>query len=79
MNPIVRLVLTFGLMWSLGGGPASAAVVVKLGHDQPEKSPHHEGALKWRELVESRFVTLAPGREEAGHLSARWRGHQTRF
>ena len=54
MNPIVRLVLTFGLMWSLGGGPASAAVVVKLGHDQPEKSPHHEGALKWRELVESR-------------------------
>ena len=33
---------------------ALAAVAIKLGHDQPETSPHHMAALKWKEIVESR-------------------------
>jgi len=33
---------------------ANAQTVIKLGHDQPEKSPHHQAALKWKQLVESR-------------------------
>lgn len=33
---------------------AFAKIQVKVGHDQPEKSPHHLAALKWKELVEER-------------------------
>jgi C4-dicarboxylate-binding protein DctP len=33
---------------------AFAQTLIKLGHDQPEKSPHHQAAVKWKELVESR-------------------------
>lgn len=33
---------------------AFAKVQIKLGHDQPDKSPHHVAALKWKELVEQR-------------------------
>jgi tripartite ATP-independent transporter DctP family solute receptor len=32
----------------------SAQVTVKVGHDQPEPSTHHQAALKWKELVEAR-------------------------
>jgi len=35
-------------------GPATAQTLIKVGHDQPEKSPHHQAALKWKELVEKR-------------------------
>jgi TRAP-type C4-dicarboxylate transport system substrate-binding protein len=34
--------------------PAQAQIVIKLAHDQPETSTHHQAALKWKELVESR-------------------------
>lgn len=34
--------------------PATAQTLIKVGHDQPEKSPHHQAALKWKELVEKR-------------------------
>lgn len=39
-----------------GGVPAGtmAQVTVKVGHDQPETSTHHQAAVKWKELVESR-------------------------
>ncbi len=33
---------------------ASAQTTIKLGHDQPDRSTHHQAALKWKELVESR-------------------------
>jgi C4-dicarboxylate-binding protein DctP len=33
---------------------SSAQTLVKLGHDQPESSTHHQAALKWKELVEAR-------------------------
>ena len=32
---------------------AHAQTLVKLGHDQPESSTHHQAALKWKELVEA--------------------------
>lgn len=35
-------------------GPAGAVTILKLGHDQPERSTHHQAALRFRELVESR-------------------------
>lgn len=35
-------------------GPLAAQTLIKVGHDQPEKSPHHQAALKWKELVEER-------------------------
>lgn len=36
----------------IAADPALAAQI-KLAHDQPEKSPHHQAALKWKEMVES--------------------------
>jgi tripartite ATP-independent transporter DctP family solute receptor len=32
----------------------AASINIKVGHDMAEKSPHHEAALKWKELVEQR-------------------------
>jgi C4-dicarboxylate-binding protein DctP len=34
--------------------PAPAQTVIKVGHDQPDRSTHHQAALKWKELVEAR-------------------------
>ena len=31
-----------------------AQTVIKVGHDQPDRSTHHQAALKWKELVEAR-------------------------
>lgn len=59
MKLIVRncaAVLCAGLVM-LGAGsadPAVAQTLIKVGHDQPEKSPHHQAAVKWKELVEER-------------------------
>src|SRR4051812_24166596 len=33
---------------------ASAQTVIKVGHDQPDRSTHHLAAIKWKELVEAR-------------------------
>ena len=33
---------------------AIGQTLIKLGHDQPESSTHHQAALKWKELVEAR-------------------------
>ena len=33
---------------------AQAQVLIKVGHDQPEPSTHHQAALKWKEMVETR-------------------------
>jgi C4-dicarboxylate-binding protein DctP len=33
---------------------AHSQVLIKVGHDQPEPSTHHQAALKWKELVETR-------------------------
>lgn len=41
----------------VAGMPATSVqgqALVKLGHDQPESSTHHQAALKWKELVEAR-------------------------
>lgn len=35
-------------------GGALAQTVIKVGHDQPDRSTHHQAALKWKELVEAR-------------------------
>ncbi len=34
-------------------GFAVKTIKIRVGHDQPEKSPHHEAALKWKEMVET--------------------------
>jgi len=55
MKRIVTLGFLALLTLSLAaGGTASAAAKwsVKFGHDQPEKSPHHDGALYFKKLVE---------------------------
>ncbi len=50
--------MALGAMLALGlamaNGPLAAQTLIKVGHDQPEKSPHHQAALKWKELVEER-------------------------
>ena len=33
---------------------ALAQTTIKVGHDQPDSSTHHQAALKWKELVEQR-------------------------
>ncbi|HTO51188.1 MAG TPA: TRAP transporter substrate-binding protein [Burkholderiales bacterium] len=35
-------------------GTALAQTVIKVGHDQPDRSTHQQAALKWKELVEAR-------------------------
>src|SRR5512147_2392037 len=35
-------------------GHAQSQTVIKVGHDQPDRSTHHQAALKWKELVEAR-------------------------
>ena len=52
LSPI--FVAIFTIITFLGSSFANAQTVIKLGHDQPEKSPHHQAALKWKKLVESR-------------------------
>lgn len=49
------LVLVLGLALSVFSvaGPAGAQTAIKLGHDQPESSPHHQAAVKFKEMVES--------------------------
>lgn len=42
------------LLTSAGAGSAMAQTVIKLAHDQPETSTHHQAALRWKELVEER-------------------------
>ncbi len=55
MKSIARsLVATALLGASIAAGSAFAEIVVKLGHDQPERSTHHQAALKWKEWVEAR-------------------------
>ncbi|WP_026380663.1 TRAP transporter substrate-binding protein [Afifella pfennigii] len=39
---------------SAAPAPAQAETLIKLGHDQPEDSTHHQAALRWKELVEER-------------------------
>lgn len=57
------IALRQGLVWGCAAvavavlaqpGAAAAQTVIKLGHDQPEASTHHEAAQHWKELVEER-------------------------
>lgn len=50
----VAAALALALCALVPPGAASAETAIKLGHDQPESSPHHQAALKWKDLVESR-------------------------
>ncbi len=45
------VVLTFVLAMA-GSASAAAKWNIKFGHDQPEKSPHHDGALHFKKLIE---------------------------
>ena len=47
---VASFVLLTGLLATAG----LAQVAIKVGHDQPEPSTHHQAALKWKELVEQR-------------------------
>lgn len=51
-----RLAFLTGIaaLTTFGAQSLEAQTVIKLGHDQPENSTHHQAALKWKELVESR-------------------------
>jgi C4-dicarboxylate-binding protein DctP len=42
------------LATGLVASAAMAQTTIKVGHDQPEPSTHHQAALKWKELVEQR-------------------------
>lgn len=47
------LLAVFILVLAVGGTASAAAKWnIKFGHDQPEKSPHHDGALYFKKLVE---------------------------
>lgn len=46
--------LVAGLFALAAAGAAVAQTVIKVGHDQPDRSTHHQAALKWKEMVESR-------------------------
>jgi len=45
------LALSLVLVWA-GSALAAPKWTAKFGHDQPEKSPHHDGALYFKKLVE---------------------------
>ena len=46
--------LVAGLFALATGGAVLAQTVIKVGHDQPDRSTHHQAALKWKEMVEAR-------------------------
>ena len=46
--------LVAGLFALAAAGAAVAQTVIKVGHDQPDRNTHHQAALKWKEMVESR-------------------------
>lgn len=49
----IGLIFTFTLGLTIAGNALAAAKWnIKFGHDQPEKSPHHDGALYFKKLVE---------------------------
>jgi C4-dicarboxylate-binding protein DctP len=50
---IVRTLLLAAGGLALATG-VSAQTVIKIGHDQPEKSTHHQAILKWKQAVEAR-------------------------
>jgi C4-dicarboxylate-binding protein DctP len=50
---IVAIVAGLAAMCGLLTG-AHSQILIKVGHDQPEPSTHHQAALKWKELVETR-------------------------
>ncbi len=50
---IVRTLLLAAGGLALATGVA-AQTVIKIGHDQPEKSTHHQAILKWKQAVEAR-------------------------
>ena len=51
--PILSLLLALTLALVLTGSALAAPKwTAKFGHDQPEKSPHHDGALYFKKLVE---------------------------
>ena len=55
MKRIVTVGFLAAFLFTIAGaGTASAAAKwnIKFGHDQPEKSPHHDGALYFKKLVE---------------------------
>jgi tripartite ATP-independent transporter DctP family solute receptor len=45
---------SFHLAAGLLASAAVAQTTIKVGHDQPDSSTHHQAALKWKELVEQR-------------------------
>jgi tripartite ATP-independent transporter DctP family solute receptor len=47
----IVVALTFVLVMA-GSASAAAKWNIKFGHDQPEKSPHHDGALYFKKLIE---------------------------
>lgn len=50
----LRLSTALIVVAALLTNPANAQTVIKLAHDQPESSTHHQAGAKWKELVESR-------------------------
>jgi C4-dicarboxylate-binding protein DctP len=53
MSQAIKVVV-FGIISFVFPWVVSAQTLIKVGHDQPETSTHHQAALKWKELVESR-------------------------
>jgi len=55
MRRRVKICMIFAISVSLmiaSAGLAAPRWVAKFGHDQPEKSPHHDGALYFKKLIE---------------------------
>lgn len=50
----IRFLTAFVAVMLVSMSTSFAQVTIKVGHDQPEHSPHHRAALKWKELVETR-------------------------
>jgi C4-dicarboxylate-binding protein DctP len=53
-SPIFSTIALFAILIGLHASVALAQTTIKVGHDQPESSTHHQAALKWKELVEQR-------------------------
>lgn len=51
---LIGLCLLSQAIFAGGSSDSSEIYVMKLGHDQMEDTPHHKGALRFKELVEER-------------------------
>ena len=52
LTTFASMIAVFAFVLATAGSASAAKWNIKFGHDQPEKSPHHDGAVYFKKLIE---------------------------